>query len=87
MMAKAFKCDRCGELYSDPDASIKIKDGGNFLSCICYGNRTWLSDTKDLCPNCARDFKIWWEHSNLSASAQLKQIEKEMIRKMKENDT
>lgn len=78
MMAKAYKCDRCGELYSQPDPTIIIPRKGIMLSVICYGTQNWLSDTQDLCPNCARDFLVWWEHSNISAQYQLDKIISEM---------
>lgn len=83
-MASAFKCDRCGKLYSEPDTNTKIGKGSNtYISNLWIGNGNWDTGAKDICPNCARDFKIWWEHSNLSASYQLEQIEREMVLKIK----
>lgn len=78
-MASAFKCDRCGELYDKIDHDIKFTEKeGTYISNLCAGNRDWNSGPKDLCPNCARDFKIWWEHSNISAQYQLAKIASEM---------
>ena len=73
-MARAYECDRCGRLYSTPDYSIRITGCGNYISSICYGNNSWLSDKKDLCPDCIRDFVVWWEHSNISAQYMLNKI-------------
>lgn len=80
-MASAYKCDRCGRLYSDPDTSVHIIGGGNYISAIAYGNKNWSSNSKDLCPDCARDFAVWWEHSNISAQYMLSKIESEMQQK------
>lgn len=85
-MAKAYKCDRCGELYSEPPENVKIDSAGPITSVYFGDLGNWTSSKKDLCPRCAVDFKTWFEHSNLSASYQLEQIEQEMIRKTKEND-
>lgn len=85
-MATAYKCDRCGRLYSGPDSSVRIIGGGNYISSIRYGNNNWSSNSKDLCPDCARDFAVWWEHSNISACYMLDKMTAEMARKMIEND-
>lgn len=80
-MAYAYKCDRCGELYPNPDSSVQMVNGGNYISSICYGNRNWNCNSKDLCPDCARDFVVWWEHSNISASYMLDKMAAETARK------
>ena len=79
-MANAFKCDRCGCLYPNTDKSIKFRTGSNtYISNLWIGNKeNWDSGPKDICPNCARDFLVWWEHSNISAQYQLDKIISEM---------
>ena len=80
-MASAYKCDRCGKLYSGPDRSVQITDGGNYISSIRYGNGNWACNSKDLCPDCARDFAIWWVHPNISIQCMLNEIESETQQK------
>lgn len=75
-MASAFKCDRCGCLYPGADKSIKFRTGSNtYISTLWIGNTdSWDSGPKDICPDCARDFLCWWEHSNISAQYELRRI-------------
>ena len=81
-MARAFKCDRCGELYSNPLTDISIIALNAVypsVTCIYYGRSgNWTSDRQDLCPKCMQDLKVWWEHSNISAQHQLDKIISEM---------
>ena len=79
-MASAFKCDRCGRLYPAADKSIKFRTGSNtYISALWIGNTDcWDSGPKDICPDCAKDFLVWWEHSNISAQHQLDKIISEM---------
>lgn len=79
-MASAFRCDRCGCLYPSADRSIKFLKGSNtYISNLWIGNtECWDSGPKDICPDCARDFLVWWEHSNISAQYQLDKITSEM---------
>ena len=87
-MASAFKCDRCGCLYSERDKSIKFRtDSNTYISNLWIGNtESWDSGPKDLCPDCARDFLVWWEHPDLSVTQQLDQITLENIRKLKKTN-
>ena len=82
-MAAAYKCDRCGRLYQNADKSIKFRTGSNtYISNLWIGNTaSWDSGPQDICPDCARDFLVWWEHSNISAQYMLSKIESEMQQK------
>lgn len=83
-MASAFKCDRCGSYYSEVNTSTRIGKGSDtYISNLWIGNSNWDTGPKDICPDCARDFLVWWEHSNISATYQLDQITLESIRKLK----
>ena len=79
-MASAFKCDRCGSFYSSADRSIKFRTGSNtYISNLWFGNTDgWDSGPKDICSDCARDFLVWWEHSNISAQYELQRIKDEL---------
>ena len=78
-MASAFKCDRCGKLYSQPDTSTKIGKGSNtYISNLWISNVNWSTSAKDICPDCARDFLVWWQHSNISAQYELQKIKDDM---------
>lgn len=77
-MAKAYKCDRCGELYSEPPENVKIDSAGPVTSVYFGDLGNWTSSKKDLCPRCAVDFKIWFEHSNISAQYELQRIEDDL---------
>lgn len=86
-MASAFKCDRCGSLYDKFDYDIKFTESkGTYISNLCAGNKNWNSGPKDLCPDCARDFLVWWEHPDLSVTQQLDQITLENIHKLKKSN-
>lgn len=78
-MASAFMCDRCGRYYSEIDTSTRIGKGSEtYISNLSIGNRNWDTGAKDICPDCARDFLVWWQHSNISAQYQLAKITSEM---------
>lgn len=78
-MASAFKCDRCGKLYSEPDTNTKIRKGSNtYISNLWIGNGNWDTGAKDICPDCARDFLVWWQHSNISAQYELQRIKDDL---------
>jgi len=61
---KAFRCDRCGKFYSDPEGvdqyAMDVVDA--------YGNERhitiidWFKDRRvDLCMDCSVDLKYWWK--------------------------
>lgn len=56
-MARAYKCDRCGE-YFETQRQIE----GNFdISEIISGEGGhYQHDKKDLCPVCQKEFAEWW---------------------------
>ena len=79
-MAHAFKCDRCGKLYEfDIERKmIKGPDGFAGITHLIFRNSALNSNSMDLCGDCAKDFVVWWEHSNVSAAHELDRICSEM---------
>lgn len=63
-MASAYKCDRCGVLYSEPSEEFKLIDKrtNTYISKIWLGNSNWDSGGKDLCPKCAEQLYSWWKN-------------------------
>ena len=55
-MGRAFKCDRCGQLfekqglYEKPKAVIMIRDKQDKLTGM------------DICQNCQKRFMDWWQN-------------------------
>lgn len=73
-MSKAYKCDRCGKLYthqSDPDTNNlkRLADYiGEMLNSVVISKYTLcltrfkdgqLYQSYDLCPDCQRSLEIW----------------------------
>lgn len=59
-MAKAYVCDRCGELFKqseyEPDIPIVLESDREIN--MDFGNcREYLS----LCPTCRKSFQKWWD--------------------------
>lgn len=55
-MARAYKCDRCGEFYEPQKQVI-----GDFdISEIIAEGGYYEHDKKDLCPVCQKEFAEWW---------------------------
>ena len=62
-MARARKCDRCGNLYEPKSSKLKSNMGGfNALKLIDMDldNQYWDRGTKDLCPDCLWSFIDWF---------------------------
>lgn len=59
-MAKAYACDRCGELFkqSDYEYSVPIVLENNKEHNVDFGDsHTYVS----LCPKCRASFQKWWD--------------------------
>ena len=59
-MAKAYSCDRCGELFrmSDYDDAVPVVLESDREFNIDFGDtRTYIS----LCPKCRKSFQKWWD--------------------------
>lgn len=57
-MARAYKCDRCGEFYEP-----KKKEKGDFGIYEIISTGEWgLSspNEKDICPACRKKLAEWW---------------------------
>ena len=54
-MAKAYKCDRCGEFY-EPQKQEK----GNLGIYEIISPVDLLPDEKDICPACRKELAEWW---------------------------
>lgn len=50
-MARAFKCDRCGELYEKAKSNKQLVIKSLFEAPY--------SQTNDICPKCWADFEKW----------------------------
>lgn len=59
-MAQALKCDRCGKLFPNFGDNL-IKIGSFQIWQIKFGDPSFMSMSKDLCPDCAISFAAWWE--------------------------
>ncbi len=59
-MSKCYKCDRCGELLTDPETTcVKIKTiGGKELLAKLV--RCGGYNDLDVCENCYKQFRSWW---------------------------
>ncbi len=71
-MSVAKKCDRCGELYEVYNSGYNSdKKNWNGVAEICVskqGGNYIVSDIHDLCGNCLRSYKRWWdEHKRIAA--------------------
>lgn len=56
-MARAYKCDRCGEFY-EPQ---KLEKGDfDIAEIIAEDCGYYKHDKKDLCPVCQKKFAEWW---------------------------
>lgn len=57
-MAKAYACDRCGELFKQSEykdgVSVILENGTPF--CINFGD-----EYVHLCPKCRAGFQKWWD--------------------------
>ncbi len=73
-MAVAKKCDRCGELYEyygrENVDDYKNKQNSVMICNIDEsGDKYYNNGLKDLCPNCLRSFKTWWDdHKHTKAT-------------------
>ena len=60
---KAYKCDRCGRLYTATWKPEKIKFDDNnsiLLTRISFLKNDVWNETPDLCNNCMKSFITWW---------------------------
>ena len=59
-MAKAYACDRCGELFKESDynsfSPVILDDGALFYLRFVNINSTQLA----ICPKCEESFRKWW---------------------------
>lgn len=53
MMAKAYKCDRCGKLFE----KYKYQGTSEFFNVT--RNPNFSNDCLDLCPNCNAELQEW----------------------------
>ena len=60
-MARAFACDRCGNLFKNEDhedkVSVVLEDGAPFG--IEFGDASIY--VLSLCPKCRASFQRWWD--------------------------
>lgn len=55
-MAKAYKCDRCGEYYEQ-----RKEEKGDFGIFEIISTAGILApDEKDMCPACQKELAEWW---------------------------
>lgn len=54
-MARALKCDRCGDFYIPDDSHRNRLNFSNYDYDGVYDNVSWL----DLCPRCADRLESW----------------------------
>ena len=54
-MARAMKCDRCGDFYIPDDSHRNRLNFSNYDYDGIYDNVSWL----DLCPRCADRLESW----------------------------
>lgn len=55
-MARAYKCDRCGEFY-EPQENVS----GQFEICEVIATRgIFEHNQKDICPACHKELAEWW---------------------------
>ena len=60
-MAKAYACDRCGELFRESDSSdyVPVITESNVLFNARFINIAGTS--LSLCPECRASFQKWWD--------------------------
>lgn len=56
-MAKAYKCDRCGEYF---ESMRQIKGNFDISEIIAEEGVHYGNFKKDLCPVCQKEFVEWW---------------------------
>lgn len=59
-MAKAKKCDRCGKLYEVYTVN-GLPDDLRKISTITTGNDNADNISRDLCPECMKEFIDWYK--------------------------
>lgn len=73
-MASAFKCDRCGSLYSERSIKPCLNGkNGPTVQVIEVGTPNY-GKKFDLCESCAQDLVIWLEHFNISAESHTRDV-------------
>ncbi|MBO7450230.1 MAG: hypothetical protein J6U54_07640 [Clostridiales bacterium] len=61
-MSIAYKCDRCGKLYSEKPQNYNYKP--MILTCSTNGNRH--DHSADLCNECFDSFMEWWDKPTIN---------------------
>ena len=61
---KAFRCDRCGKFYSNPEPIAQ--EAMDVVDAYGYEKRIFIDDWDlnqhvDLCMDCSLNLKTWWE--------------------------
>lgn len=59
-MARAFACDRCGDLFKNEDREDKVRvvlENGNPYSMFFGDESGYLT----ICPKCRASFQKWWD--------------------------
>ena len=64
-MANAYKCDRCGLLFSKRPSEICLTKSAISIQQICYEDQNNRSPAFDLCEDCAISFVSWWNRANI----------------------
>lgn len=81
-MAICKKCDRCHKTYDYYNEKYnKDEKNMNGISSICIsetGNNYFNCEIYDLCPECLKSFKNWWDEINITLSDEcIKDFEEE----------
>lgn len=80
-MANAKKCDRCDSLYEHYTEYNSAKESMNGVAFVCVneaGKKYMSIDVCDLCPECLKSFKKWWDKDHIILSdEQVKEFEKD----------
>lgn len=70
-MAKAVKCDRCGQFFEYYDVKAEHNSGHNYqgFNTLTQGSYNandgyYCKKTYELCTDCCREFNEWLEEAN-----------------------
>lgn len=71
-MSICKKCDRCGKRYDKYNKEYSSNERNmNGIASVCVstnGNNYMDCEIYDLCPNCLKSFKNWWNEINITLS-------------------